>query len=160
MAPHQTEVSVVIKPVHILVLLVIVLLLFGAKKLPEIAGSVGKSMKVFKKEVKELRDDDDPSSSYAATGGQPPQSYPQPPAGQAYVPPGQVPGPQPNQYAQPGQQYAQPYLQPGQVPGVSPAQYTQPGQPGPQPPQPDAPGQETQGTPDPVDGPPTGSTRA
>ncbi|VEG26122.1 Sec-independent protein translocase subunit TatA [Actinomyces howellii] len=46
-------------PTHIVVLLVVIILIFGAKRLPEIAGSVGKSMKVFKKEVKELREDDD-----------------------------------------------------------------------------------------------------
>ena len=45
-------------PTHIVVLLVLVLLIFGAGKLPEIAGSIGKSMKVFKKEGKELREDD------------------------------------------------------------------------------------------------------
>ena len=33
--------------------LVIVLVLFGAKKLPELAGSIGKSMKEFKKGVSE-----------------------------------------------------------------------------------------------------------
>ena len=45
-------------PTHIVVLLVLVLLIFGSSKLPDIARSVGQSMKVFKKEVKELRDDD------------------------------------------------------------------------------------------------------
>ena len=89
-----------LKPVHLLVLLVVILLLFGAKKLPEIAGSVGKSAKVFKKEIKELREDDDPATSYAATGGQPPQAY-QPPQGQSQA----YPQPQPQQYPQ---QYAQP----------------------------------------------------
>ena len=46
------------KPSHIIFLLIVVILLFGYKKLPDIARSVGQSMKVFKKEVKELRDDD------------------------------------------------------------------------------------------------------
>ena len=46
-------------PTHIVVLLVLVLLIFGSSKLPDIARSVGQSMKVFKKEVKELRDEDD-----------------------------------------------------------------------------------------------------
>ena len=49
-------------PTHIVVLLVLVLLIFGSSKLPDIARSVGQSMKVFKKEVKELRDDDSKSS--------------------------------------------------------------------------------------------------
>ena len=46
------------RPWHWIVVLHVVLLIFGGNKLPELAGSVGKSMKVFKKEVKELRDDD------------------------------------------------------------------------------------------------------
>lgn len=37
---------------HFLILLVIVLLLFGATKLPALAKSVGQSMKIFKNEVK------------------------------------------------------------------------------------------------------------
>lgn len=36
-----------------LVILAIVVLLFGAKKLPELGGSVGKSIKEFKKGVEE-----------------------------------------------------------------------------------------------------------
>ena len=43
---------------HMVVLLVLVLIVFGSSKLPDIAKSVGQSMKVFKKEIKELRDDD------------------------------------------------------------------------------------------------------
>ena len=50
------------KPSHIIFLLIVVILLFGYKKLPDIARSVGQSMKVFKKEVKELRDDDSKDS--------------------------------------------------------------------------------------------------
>lgn len=42
---------------HIVVLLLVVLLLFGANRLPDLARSVGKSMKIFKDEVKDLRDD-------------------------------------------------------------------------------------------------------
>jgi sec-independent protein translocase protein TatA len=35
-------------PLHIVILLLIVLLLFGAKRLPEIGGSLGKGMREFK----------------------------------------------------------------------------------------------------------------
>ena len=49
----------VIKPTHLLVLLIIIVLLFGAKKLPDLAKSVGQSLKIFKKEMKELTEDDD-----------------------------------------------------------------------------------------------------
>lgn len=47
-----------LKPTHIIILLVIVLLLFGAKRLPDLAKSVGQSLKIFKKEMKELTEDD------------------------------------------------------------------------------------------------------
>jgi len=47
-----------LKPWHIIVLLVVVLLLFGARRLPDLARSVGQSLKIFKSEVKDLTDDD------------------------------------------------------------------------------------------------------
>lgn len=43
---------------HIIVLIVVFVLLFGASKLPEIAKNLGKSAKVLKKEMKELTEDD------------------------------------------------------------------------------------------------------
>lgn len=42
---------------EILIILLVILLLFGAKKLPELARSVGRSMRIFKSEVKEMGDD-------------------------------------------------------------------------------------------------------
>lgn len=47
-----------LKPWHILILVLLVLLLFGAGKLPSLARNVGKSMRIFKSEVEELRGDD------------------------------------------------------------------------------------------------------
>lgn len=44
----------------LLVGLAIVLLLFGAKKLPELAASLGKSMKEFKKGVSETGEEEPP----------------------------------------------------------------------------------------------------
>lgn len=44
---------------HILVLLLVVMLLFGANRLPDIARNLGKSAKVLKEEIKDLREDDD-----------------------------------------------------------------------------------------------------
>ncbi|MEJ5944983.1 Sec-independent protein translocase subunit TatA [Pseudokineococcus basanitobsidens] len=48
-----------ITPLHILILLAVILLLFGAKRLPDLTRSIGKSMRIMKTEVKNLRDDDD-----------------------------------------------------------------------------------------------------
>lgn len=44
---------------HAIVLLVVILLVFGASRLPDITRNVGRSMKIFKEEVKDLRDDGD-----------------------------------------------------------------------------------------------------
>jgi len=46
---------------ELLVILVIVLVLFGGSKLPEIARSLGKSMNEFKKGIDEGTRDDDPA---------------------------------------------------------------------------------------------------
>ncbi|MFJ4174355.1 twin-arginine translocase TatA/TatE family subunit [Microbacterium sp. NPDC089696] len=43
---------------HLLALVVIVLLLFGAAKLPALAKSMGQSARVFKGEMKAMREDD------------------------------------------------------------------------------------------------------
>ncbi|MBM9434165.1 twin-arginine translocase TatA/TatE family subunit [Flaviflexus equikiangi] len=52
---------------EILIILLVLILVFGAAKLPMIASSVGKSMKVFKKEVTELREDTNPNTPPAPT---------------------------------------------------------------------------------------------
>ncbi|QYH19744.1 Sec-independent protein translocase subunit TatA [Corynebacterium aquatimens] len=43
---------------EILIILAIVLLLFGANKLPDLARSMGRSARIFKSEVKEMRRED------------------------------------------------------------------------------------------------------
>ena len=37
---------------HLIVILVVILLLFGARKLPDLSKSVAQSFKIFKKEIK------------------------------------------------------------------------------------------------------------
>lgn len=44
---------------EILILLIVILVLFGAKRLPGAARSLGQSMRIFKAETKGLRNDDD-----------------------------------------------------------------------------------------------------
>lgn len=39
---------------ELVIIMVVILLLFGAKRIPEIAGSVGKGIKEFKKEMNDL----------------------------------------------------------------------------------------------------------
>lgn len=42
---------------HLIVILVVVLILFGAPKLPGLARSIGQSMRIFRNEVKTMKDD-------------------------------------------------------------------------------------------------------
>ncbi|MCR1982151.1 Sec-independent protein translocase subunit TatA [Cellulosimicrobium cellulans] len=55
-------------PATIVVLILLVLLLFGSKRLPDMARSVGQSLKIFKKEVKDLREDDDATTTTTPSG--------------------------------------------------------------------------------------------
>ncbi|WP_297084193.1 Sec-independent protein translocase subunit TatA [uncultured Demequina sp.] len=60
-------------PREIIIIAIIVVLLFGAPKLPELARSIGKSMKILKDETKSLSDDDKDSGQddSSATGTAP-----------------------------------------------------------------------------------------
>jgi len=51
------------EPSHILILLLVVLVLFGAKRLPDSARSLGKSLRIFKSEMKEMKQDDKKSDN-------------------------------------------------------------------------------------------------
>ena len=73
-------------PTHIIVLLIVLILVFSSTKLPQIASSLGQSMKVFKKEIKELRDED----TTAASGQQAPAQIQQPAEGTYYTQPTQT----------------------------------------------------------------------
>lgn len=55
-------------PTELIIILVIILLLFGAKKLPDLAGSVGKSIKEFRKGAAEADEDDATRPTPTATG--------------------------------------------------------------------------------------------
>lgn len=45
-------------PWHIVVVLIVGLVLFGSKRLPDSARSLGTSLRIFKSEMKELNKDD------------------------------------------------------------------------------------------------------
>jgi sec-independent protein translocase protein TatA len=53
------------KPIHVIVVLVVLLILFGAPKLPEFARSLGKSLRILKEEAKALTSDDDSTKPMA-----------------------------------------------------------------------------------------------
>jgi len=55
------------QPLLLLVLVLLIVVIFGAKRLPDAARSLGRSMRIFKAEVKEMKDDGKPGAS-SATG--------------------------------------------------------------------------------------------
>ncbi|WP_447002816.1 twin-arginine translocase TatA/TatE family subunit [Saccharothrix isguenensis] len=94
-----------------------IILLFGAKKLPDMARSIGRSAKILKAETKGLRSEDDPQQTAqpgATTAQQMPAAQQLPPAQpQVAQPPVQQPAVQPVQPVQP--QVAQPQVAQPQV---------------------------------------------
>jgi len=46
-------------PTELILILLVIVLLFGAKKLPELARGSGRALRIFKAETKGLMDDDD-----------------------------------------------------------------------------------------------------
>ena len=54
-----------IGPLEIFLIIFVVVLLFGAKKLPELARGSGRALRIFKAETKGLLDDDDEASATA-----------------------------------------------------------------------------------------------
>lgn len=70
---------------HAIIILVVILLLFGAAKLPALAKSVGQSMKIFKNEIKTGAEDGatpraEPmqNSSQASPPANPTEQHPKP----------------------------------------------------------------------------------
>lgn len=74
-----------LSPWHLLILAAVVLVLFGAKKLPDSARALGRSMRIFKAETQGLRDGDkadadQPQAAQAQTGQSQPAAPQQLPA--------------------------------------------------------------------------------
>jgi sec-independent protein translocase protein TatA len=53
-------------PWKVLIVAVVVLVLFGSRKLPDAARSLGKSMRILKAEVSSMHDDDKPEAAAPA----------------------------------------------------------------------------------------------
>lgn len=52
-----------IQPWHIIIVVIVFLILFGSKKLPDAARGLGRSMRIFKSEVKEMQGNGQDSSA-------------------------------------------------------------------------------------------------
>jgi sec-independent protein translocase protein TatA len=95
-----------LKPWHIIVFVVVLVLLFGAKRLPDAARSLGRSLRIIKAETKGLVDDDNVAEKAEPQYGREP------------LRPTEIHDPQRPQPAQ------QPYADPAQQPYVEPVQRT------------------------------------
>jgi sec-independent protein translocase protein TatA len=112
-----------LRPWHIILIVVVLVLLFGAKRLPDAARSLGRSLRIIKAETQGLINDDNNVAEKAdAQHGREPlngevQAYPQQPYQQPPAPqyqqqqPQQPPAPQ-YQQQPPAQQYADPTATP------------------------------------------------
>jgi len=47
-----------LKPIELILILAVILLLFGAKRMPDAARGLGRSLRIFKSEIKAAQDDD------------------------------------------------------------------------------------------------------
>ena len=56
------------QPSHLIIVAVLVVILFGWKKLPDAARSIGRSMRIFKSEVSEMKNDGKDARPSAAAG--------------------------------------------------------------------------------------------
>jgi sec-independent protein translocase protein TatA len=54
-----------LEPWHLIIILALLVLLFGSRKLPDAARSVGQSLRIFKSEMKAAAKDDTPASTPA-----------------------------------------------------------------------------------------------
>ncbi|MET7981851.1 MULTISPECIES: Sec-independent protein translocase subunit TatA [unclassified Streptomyces] len=52
-----------LEPWHLLIVAIVIILMFGSKKLPEAARGLGKSMRILKSEAKAMKDDGTPQPS-------------------------------------------------------------------------------------------------
>lgn len=55
------------RPIHWIIVLIVVLVLFGAQKLPDLARSIGKSAKILKEEMNDLSQDSSSTTEQTST---------------------------------------------------------------------------------------------
>ena len=58
-----------LQPWHWVIVIAVFVLLFGAKKLPDAARSLGRSMRIFKSEIKEMQADSKPDTPESDVSG-------------------------------------------------------------------------------------------
>jgi len=68
---------------HLLILLAVILLLFGAPKLPGLARSLGQSMRIFRSEVRTMKSESDADAPAAPASAAPASAAPAAPSAPA-----------------------------------------------------------------------------
>ncbi len=67
-----------LSPIHWLIVLLVLVVLFGAKRLPDASRSIGRSLRIFKSEMKDMGGDDDKTDAAKAAAAAPPAAVPAP----------------------------------------------------------------------------------
>ena len=88
------------QPSHLIIVAVLLVILFGWKKLPDAARSVGRSMRIFKSEVSEMKNDGKDARPSAAASDTVPGDVVPPQTAQPTQPTQPAPAPQPPTAAQ------------------------------------------------------------
>ncbi|MEU6562820.1 Sec-independent protein translocase subunit TatA [Nocardia nova] len=65
-----------LSPTHWLIIALVILLLFGAKRLPDAARGLGRSLRIFKSEMSEMQSEGSGGSGSSAASGTAQQSAP------------------------------------------------------------------------------------
>jgi sec-independent protein translocase protein TatA len=89
---------------HLLIIALLIIVLFGAKRLPDAARGIGKSMRIFRAETRGMHEEE----AAAGTNGAPQQQAPPPQLSAPFAPPQSYAQQPQQQYAPPQQPYAAP----------------------------------------------------
>ncbi|MFE4061094.1 Sec-independent protein translocase subunit TatA [Streptomyces sp. NPDC059096] len=79
-----------LEPWHLLIVAIVIIVLFGSKKLPDTARAVGKSLRILKSETKAMKEEDG-----AVAGGATPPAAPSSSAPSSSAPFSSAPSPAP-----------------------------------------------------------------
>ncbi|MFF9347859.1 Sec-independent protein translocase subunit TatA [Streptomyces sp. NPDC014734] len=61
-----------LEPWHLLILVLVIVVVFGSKKLPDSARALGKSLRILKSETRAMKEENAPTSAPASSGPVPP----------------------------------------------------------------------------------------
>ncbi|PRH80844.1 twin-arginine translocase TatA/TatE family subunit [Streptomyces solincola] len=81
-----------LEPWHLLIVILVAVILFGSRKLPDAARALGKSMRILKSEAKALREDEETAPTVRPGGGEGAAATPADAAGAPRAPESRAPG--------------------------------------------------------------------